>query len=273
MRDLERLFRPFAVRDVAHQFEDQPLAAAAEDRDARFHRQGAPVLAPVHARGRHRDARHQLLPAVLQAGEVRIHFDVVDREAQQIGAAVAQALASLAIDVDQSAAQIVDKKRLARLLDQVAETLLALTQGHFRFLAFRDIARDRGDADRIAPRVADEEQIPAHLDGGAGLEVAKAEIPFPGAVAHQAGHHRAQEKRPVLPHQVIDDARALDFLQAVEADQALAGFVQVIRLAVKRRETDEIRAFLDELFETRAVEFHCRCCRPGRRAIPPPGWH
>ena len=94
-----------------------------------------------------------------------------------------------------------------------------------------------------------QKQVPVDRDGRAGLEIAKARIPHPAPRAHEGGHHGAQEERTVLAHEVVDDARAAGILRPVETDEAAAGLVEVVDLAVEAGQRDEIRAGLDELFE------------------------
>ena len=168
-------------------------------------------------------------------------------------ARVTEAVASLLVHVDEPAREVVDEDRLARLLDEMAETPLALAQRHLGLLAFGGVAREGRHPRRFAAgRVAQQEQVPIHRDRRARFITAKTGITHPAARAHERGHDRAQEERPVLAHEVFDDARAAGFLQAVETDQPAAGLVEVVDLAVEVGQRDEIGAGLDELLQTGA---------------------
>ena len=146
MRLLKRFLGALAVRDVAHQREQEALPAAAEDAHARLYRKRRAVLTPVDARGRGGDAGHHLLPTLAAPDGIKRDVDVIDRKIEHLGAGVAQAIARLLIDIDDTTSQVVNEKRLSRLFNQVAKSLFTLSQSRLTALALGNVARHRGNA-------------------------------------------------------------------------------------------------------------------------------
>ena len=222
----------------------------------RLGRERRPILSAHDALQRDGHAGHHVFPAVGGFLALGIGVDVTRGHRQQRRTRVTQAVARFLVHVDEPAGEIVNEDRFARLLDEVTKTPLALAQGGFDFLTLGGVARESRHARGSAGgRVAQEEQVPVDRNGRAGLKIAKTRIPHPAPRPHERRDHRAEEERTILADEVVDDAGAAGIFQPIETDKTAARLVEVVNFAVEAGERDEIRAFLDELFEPVAGKF------------------
>jgi hypothetical protein len=90
--------------------------------------------------------------------------------------------------------------------------------------ALADVGAHRRDRDRFArARVADVEDVEAHLDRLAGAPVAQPKIARPVALAGQRRHDDLLDVGQILGQEVVEDARLARVLERAHLDQAPAG--------------------------------------------------
>src|SRR5215207_11392473 len=121
-----------------------------EHADANFDREGGAVLAAVDPVKRARRARGDLLPQLFQRSLCVIRLDVGDGHREEFLPGVSEALARLAVYVDDSAFEVVHEDGVRGLFDEASEAILAPAQCLLRplalppYLRLPELALDRG---------------------------------------------------------------------------------------------------------------------------------
>jgi hypothetical protein len=119
------LFRLPAPGDVANQGEHQRPFLGLEHADADLHGERGAVLAPMNAFERARPARGDLPPQLLQRALFVARLDIGDGPRQELLPRVPEALAGLAVHVDEAAPEVVHEDGVGGLLDEASPAFLA----------------------------------------------------------------------------------------------------------------------------------------------------
>src|SRR6476660_1674045 len=136
--------RPLALSSVAHQREAVEPTPSLESADADLDRKHGPILPAVEtlegdAFAGGDSIRHQPHRRLVQAD-----IELPWMHADQLGAGIAKASASLAVHVDHEQRFVMQEERVGRMVHEGAETVLALAEPLFGALALADI-HDRSD--------------------------------------------------------------------------------------------------------------------------------
>ena len=158
------------LADVADHGQEEFLAFVVEARDLHFRREHAAILAALVG-------AQQLGLTGAQAGQERAPFreaevDVGGEHAVELLAAVAEAGAGLVVDSDDAQRAVDDHDAVSGLIEQLAETLLALAQPVFGLVPRGDLVEVDRDAVRVWIHAHLEPDLARHPEGLEGIRLA-----------------------------------------------------------------------------------------------------
>ena len=118
---------PLALGDVAHQAQ-KPTSDLIELADANLHREGGAVLSPMASLESDRFPSGDPLPQELDRRLVETNVEIASMFADQFFPAVTQAIAGLAVDVENGRFIVKQKEGVSRVIHEGAEARLAIAQ-------------------------------------------------------------------------------------------------------------------------------------------------
>ena len=134
------LFRPLALGNVAHQAQ-KPKSALLQVAEANFYGERGAVLALVASLEGERFPSGDALPRALDGRLVETNVENASMTADQFFSVIAQALAGLAVDIENGRMIVKQEKSVGRVVHEGAEARLARSQLFLRLLALGNVAR------------------------------------------------------------------------------------------------------------------------------------
>ena len=195
--------RQLALADVARQRKVQQLVSLLERPGADFDGEQGAVVPSMERLERDRFTRARPLREQLHRPIVQTGIEQARVNADQFLAAVAQALAGLAVDVQDGELAIEQEEGIRRAVHEGAEPGLAAAQGLLDALAFGNVLHDAEVADGVAGLVAHHVALTVH-DPHGPVETEHAVFEVISRTAPQGRLHGARHPGPILG---VDEAQ------------------------------------------------------------------
>ncbi len=220
---LERL----ALGEISSRRQGQALALVVYTAYPNLDREHRAILAPELPHGHTLDGLHRVpIPEhdpperIVSLGppspvEGSVNDDILNRESEKLFPGVAQATPGFGVTVDNPPVAVVQKQGVDRPLEELAEELLALSEGLFRLPSLVDVAR-QGEQEWVFAAL---EQAHPDVDGEGGPVLAPVD-----PVAHEG--HTGRHLPPRLYERA---ARPIDLhIRHIHAQELLARVSQTL---------------------------------------------
>jgi len=198
--------------------------------------------------------------AAIEAGDFEQIVDQADEMIDLARHGFAQARRLLALDARTQNVQTSAnrRQRVAQFMGEHGQKLVlaavGLAQRFLGLLEPGDVAAHRGQADLLAIRIAEHEDVVDHPDAFAGLEMAEADFGFGAPLPEHARKEIVDDEILVLGKKEGLNRRFAELLDMVEANETAAGFVHVEGLERHVAHADEGRAVVRQQSEERFDE-------------------